>query len=213
MKFTDDVRVAGLLFEEYGYKINAMPLSFGKFTNHVFSYDGYLKNFPASDLNDKCSIILNHYLSKTVSIDVDDYRLIKLIFQDINIDLDHLIHNTMSWYGGDNHCKLIFKKKSPDIILDRTSLHPWIDRESILTFKGYKLPGLVHYENLNNYFDHLPPSWYIPNPKIKYTKRYEFITRLYRYDELPVVPDDIMNIWSNFNQYQQRFTDLVFREQ
>jgi len=212
MKFTDDVREAGLLFEEYGYKINALPVKFGKFTNHVFSYDGYLKNFPASNLNDNCSIILNHYLSGTVSIDVDDYKIVKMLFEDVGINLDQLIENTMSWYGGDNHCKLIFKKQSQDISLDRTSLHPWIDRESILTFKGYKLPVPVNHTNLNNYFDHLPPSWYIPNPKIAYTRRYQFITGLYRYDELPVIPDSIMNVWSNFEHYNQRFTDLVFRD-
>lgn len=210
MKFTEDVREAGLLFEEYGYKINALPIKFGKFTNHVFSYDGYLKNFPACDLNDKCSIILNHYLSNTASIDVDDYKLVKTLFQDINIDLDDLTHSTMSWYGGDNHCKLIFKKHT-DMSLDRTSLHPWIDRESILTFKGYKLPVPVNHENLNNYFDHLPPSWYIPNPKTQYTRRYEFITRLYRYDELPVIPDSIVDLWSNFDRYKERLTDLAIR--
>lgn len=77
-------------------------------------------------------------------------------------------------------------------------------REAGLLFEeyGYKINALP-----------VPPSWYIPNPKITYTKRYQFITRLYRYDGLPVIPSPVMQIWSNFQQYNQRFTDLVFREQ
>jgi|688.fasta_scaffold04297_18 hypothetical protein len=211
MNFPDDVREAGLLFEEYGYKINAMPVRFGKFTNHVFSYDGYLKNFPATNLNNDCSIILNHYLSGTASIDVDDYRIIKILLHDVGIDIDDLIENTMAWRGGDNHCKLIYKKHD-NISLNRTSLKIKKDNESILTFKGYQLPVPVDHGNLNNYFDHLPPSWYIPNPKIKYDRRYQFITRLFKYEELPVIPDSIIEIWSNFSRYEQRFIDLAIRE-
>jgi hypothetical protein len=217
LEFTKDIREAGLIYEEYGYVISAVPAKFGKINELALSLKGYKSSFPADKLNPKCSILLNHYLSKTVALDVDDYEKCFRIFKDFNIDLDELIASTTTFQGQQNHYKLIYNRNFESNLGYKTIFSS--DGE-ILSFKGCDLCYDLTLDNadfIGNYLDHLPPS---VNPPVTYMGgntmpeiQYKFITPLLRRDELPNMPSEVIDMWKNFDNLKERFNNIInFRD-
>lgn len=204
LDFTQDITEAGILYEEYGYKINAIPITYEKNIQGALSLQGYKSNFPSNLLNNKCNIAINHYLSDTLALDIDDIQKTNLILKNFNLNAYDLITSTMTFQGQNNHYKLIFKKHH-NYKLDFKSLYT--SQYNAFSLKGYELSfQLSKFNNdlLGNYFDLLPPS-VIPSLNIKY----KFITQILPKDKLPVMPTELLELWQNFDNLKTEFNSIL----
>lgn len=191
LKFTTDIKEAGLIFEEYGYKLAAAPISFGK--NFSFLND-VNHTFPAENLLPNMNIAITHIPNKTCALDVDHESLSIPILKYLGIDLGNLIQTTMSWRGRPNRCKLLFN--SPNFNLDICSLR--YEEKMVLEIKGAELYSETSKENKYNYFEVLPPSIHGVTKE-----RYEFITELVPRNNLPNLPDKLLEVYCNFKDFEK----------
>jgi hypothetical protein len=201
LDFTQDIREAGLIFEDRGYSIVGSPLAFGKVVHGTGpnKFTAHLKPFSASYLNNKMILSLNNFLSQTTVLDVDDYELTKTIFNKLGLNLDSLVSSTMSWYGQPNRRKLIYN--GINIPLDICSVR--YNYKTVFEFKGATLPGVPGPENVYTYYDLAPPTIHS-----KTKQPYTFITKLFYKNELPEFPNTLLNIWKNWEQEKDNLLKL-----
>lgn len=198
LDFTQDIKEAGLLFEDYGYLINAAPISFGKHIQAASSKTkAHLQNYSAKNLLPNMNIALNHYLSNTVALDIDNYTLFEPICKYLGLNLQNLIYNTMAWQGRENKFKLIYNTHG--LTLDLCTLISK-DKQVIFELKGAKLPGPVTPTNIYSYFDHAPPSIHATTKQ-----NYKWITKLFYKKDLPELPNKLLDVWQNWEYYKKQF--------
>ena len=151
-----------------------------------------LRAFPADEVADHHNLGMNHLLSQTSSIDVDNLARTKQIFQAIGLDLDALADSTMTWCGRPDRLKLLYRAPNPPLGVKAFS----IDGEVIFELRG-ALPG-------KQAQDLLPPSLH---PVTK--KRYELRTRLIPRAELPAMPEQLVEIWRNWEAWRPALLQLL----
>lgn len=196
LDFTQDIKEAGLLFEDHGYHLASAPASFGK----RMSYINDIKySFPADKLLSNMNIAINHYLSHTCALDIDDSVLSQTIFKYLGINFNDLIYNTMCWQGRPNRYKLIYN--SPNINLNLCNVN--LKGKIILEFKGAVMTDEITTYNKYNYFDHAPPSLHSETKE-----RYKFVSQIMMKNELPNFPDKLLNIWKNWEQEKDNLLKL-----
>ena len=203
LEFTTDIKEAGLIFEEYGYYINAMPKAYGKRIQDICGTDVYLTNFSAKLLNDKLNFKINHFLSNTISLDIDNITLGTKLFKEFNMDLIELMHSTTSWSARTNSCKIIFRR--PNGFKANFTTFKTVTNNIVIELKGAPMYMPVTKENLGNYFDLAPPSIHVV-----VSQPYKFISKLIPQKQLPIVPDSIIDFWLNFSNYETKLKQKIY---
>jgi RecA-family ATPase len=183
------VSAAARAYASAGYTLVAWDAAYGK---RPQSSGWGLQAFPADQVADHHNVGLNHGLSGTASIDVDNLESTKQIFQAIGLDLTALSDSTMTWSGRPDRLKLLFRAPSPSLGVKALS----VDGEVVFELRG-ALPG-------KQAQDLLPPSLH-PDTK----KRYELRTRLIPRDELPYMPEQLVEIWRNWEVWQPALLQIL----
>ena len=183
------VSAAARAYASAGYVLVAWDAIYGK---RPKSPGWGLRAFPADQVADHHSIGVNHGLSGTAAIDVDNLEKTKRIFEAIGLDLDALAESTMTWCGRPDRLKLLYCAPNPPLGVKAFS----IDSEVIFELRG-ALPG-------KQAQDLLPPSLH-PDTK----KRYELRTRLIPRDELPAMPEPLVEIWRNWEAWRPALLQLL----
>ena len=191
LEFTQDIREAAIEYNEMGYHICAWPRRFGKYVEKTLIPKWYTYSFPGASVTDQMNIGINHYLSGTCSIDIDNLELSRKVFSSIGIDLDKLAYQTMCWQGRENTYKILYDGKN--LSLPYQWLRVNDDTSTVFELRGLKFDTEIVEEG---YMDLLPPSIH------PLTKRpYKFLTKLVHKAELPTLPDEIIEVWSNWQHY------------
>jgi len=188
-------------YEALGYALVAFPSYNGQARKYVKGPNqrGWgLRAADVSKISEQHSIGVNHALSKTASLDIDDLPRTRTIFEFLELDLDELCRTTMVWRGNRERLKLLFAAPTP--ALDRTEF------KFSGTKKGvFDLRGAGDGKQLQ---DVLPPSPHC-DTEGALTGRYELVSRKFRRDELPQLPEALLACWREPTAYQAIFEEIL----
>ena len=202
------MRDAAIKLHDMGYHLCAWPNRFGKYMGLIGTNEWVYQSFPAHLVNDKLNIGINHHLNKTCLIDVDNMEYTLKVFNYLGIDLHKLAMENMCWRGRDNTYKILFD--GTGLSIPYRMLRNTDDTNSIFELKG--LQGIKpSYESelhkradLTYIKDTCPPSIH-PTTKRPYT----FLTSPITRDKLPAPPDNILQLWQNFDDYIIDFKKVI----
>ena len=155
----------------------------------------------AADVNtigEHHSIGVNHALSQTCSIDIDDLPRTRTIFESLGVDLDELCSTTMVWRGAPERLKLLFAAPVPALGRKEFKFSG--------TDKGvFDLRGALAGKQCQ---DVLPPSIHCDKSGAM-TGRYVLLTRKFHRDELPQLPEALLAYWRDPNALQPIFEEIL----
>lgn len=183
------VSAAAREYVRAGYTLVAWDAVHGK--NPKFSEWGR-KPFPAERVTDAHNIGINHALSNTASIDIDDRPKTKVLFDFLGIDLNALCKTTIAWSGREERLKLLFRAPEPPLGVKKLV----VENDVIFELRG-ALPD-------KQAQDVLPPSLHPDTGK-----RYVLHTKIMPRDELPSMPEQLVAIWRNWKAWEPMLWQIL----
>lgn len=197
INFPTDIRDAAFAYNELGYRISAWPRKWGK---HIKGVEWWTYDFPAAKVNDKLNIAINHYLSDTCCLDIDNTPGTIKIFKYLGIDFEEIKHSTMSWRGSERGYKSLFHE--PKVQTE------WFKLRTPTINSVFELRCGKHSDKKLDAeaacCDTVPPS-HLWDTKVTYA----FLTKpLYKKD-LPNLPDILLEVWQNQEHFKKVFLDLL----
>jgi len=196
--FPSNMHDAARIFHDYGYHLSAWPRYLGK---HIVSQQipfWYNHSYPYHLINNKMNMGINHLLSKTCCLDVDNIILADKILKFLGLDKKTLVSNTMSWQGSGRGYKCIFK--SPDVALDWLVVR-FNNIPSILELRNGNFNLMVP-DSIVTIYDLVPPSLH---PEGTF---YKFITEPLPYKNLPELPNVLLEFWQD-KTMPNRIADIL----
>lgn len=198
LDFPTDMREAAQIFTEFGYHLSAWPRKLGK---HIVSQNipsWWTYSYPYYHINNKMNMGINHYLSKTCCLDVDNISLSEKIFKHLGIEGRTLINNTMSWQGSQRGYKCLYKspKINVDWLIIKTQSTP-----SVLELRHGNF-DISNPNSIVTVYDLVPPSLHPSGA------HYSFLTDPIKYDDLPNLPDKLLELYQD-KDLQQKIIDFL----
>lgn len=181
-----DIRNAARTYAQAGYALAAWDRRLGKGPTAL----GWgLQAVEPEAVHDDHNIGLNHALSRTAVLDVDDLVTARKVLEAFDVDVDALAVTTMTWAGNpENRMKLAFRCEAglsnKKLIIERAGKKKTV----------FELRGAPEGKQSQ---DVLPPSIH-PDTR----KPYQFITQLVPRDQLPELPDPLAQLWRNWRQVE-----------
>ena len=182
-------------YADAGYMLAAWNRRFGKGPRDK---DWGLRAFPPDQITDEHNIGLNHALSRTCVLDIDDFALTQTVLEEFGLDLEELAASTMSYRGNPERIKLVFKAPDPMLGVKKLQILSADSGAAHVAFelRGAKVGGQAQ--------DVLPPRIH-PGTN----KPYKFETRLMPRDELPTLPEPLLDIWACWDEWEPTLRELL----
>jgi len=194
--FPKNMREAACIYSEYGYHLSAWPRRLGKHIVGEKIPNWWNYSYPYHLVNNTMNMGINHLLSKTCCLDVDNTDLTEKIFTYLGIESRSIINETMSWQGSKRGYKCLFK--SPDTKLD------WLiikapNIPSVLELRHGNF-DLINPDSIVTIYDLIPPSLHPDNIY------YSFLTEPLKYSSLPNLPEKLLEL------YQDKYLQLKIQD-
>lgn len=187
ISFPTNMCEAAQIFTEFGYHLSAWPRKLGKHivSQHIPFWWNY--SYPYHLINDNMNMGINHLLSKTCCLDVDNRDMSEKIFNFLGIKSSVLINETMSWQGSLRGYKCLFKSPliEVDWLIIRTPSTP-----SVLELRHGNF-DLTNSDSMVTIYDLVPPSLHPSGI------HYEFLTDPLAYKDLPNLPDKLLELYQD----------------
>ena len=137
---------------------------------------------------------LLHGPSGTCALDIDDMANTRLIFEALNIDLDAMLKSAPRIVGRPDRGKVLFAVPAGVDLMTRKISWPMPDDP--------RKTGVVFELRAGTVQDVLPPSIH-PDTQMPYT----WAGKSWR-DPLPVVPDQLLTIWTQWDRFRPQLQEL-----
>jgi hypothetical protein len=151
-----------------------------------------LRAFSPADVTERHNIGLNHGLSRTAVLDVDDVPRMREVLELLGLDLDDLVQSTMSWRGNPERVKLAFRAPKPMRQVKKLTI--WLHADDADQHTVFELRGAAEGKQAQ---DVLPPSIH-PDTGMPYC----FETSFRPYAELPELPAALADVWANWDKFK-----------
>jgi hypothetical protein len=183
-KASESIRSASKALIEWGYVLVAWPQHFGKGPRH--RHWG-VQRVSLESVTDSDNIGVNHALSGTCCIDVDDEGETRRVFDFIGLSYDSLVSSSApSWIGRPNRRKFLFRAPDPPLDVKKLVVTKDGEEQTVLEFRGASSGKAVQ--------DVLPPSIH-PDTGAAY----RWLTQPVANSELPPLPPLLEEVWRNWD--------------
>lgn len=186
--FPTSIPLAGRAYASAGYKLVGWEANGQKGPGGKGSGGWGLRAFRVEALTDQHSIGVNHALSGTACIDVDDLELTRRVFEFVGIDLDELCASTTTYRGRPERRKLLFRTPDPTAKW-RGANKLTVNGKTVFELRGAP-PG-------KQVQDVLPPTVHPDTGR-----PYAFDTRMRPAAELPLLPEQLELIWRDWKEWE-----------
>lgn len=170
-----------------GYQLAAWPARHGKApTTRGW---GERAVDPANIRADQ-NIGVNHALSGTCALDLDQLQLSRTALEFLGLDLEVLQRSTTAWRGNPERLKLLFRAPSPALGVRKLKVYIDPAREPVTVLE---LRGAADGKQAQ---DVLPPSRHPDTGK-----PYELVTPLRAVADLPELPAQLLEVWRDWHKW------------
>lgn len=186
--FPASVAKAGKLYDAAGYKLVGWEAKSGKVNGKGPNGAGWgLRAFDVAALTDQHSIGVNHAMTGSVCLDVDDLELTRRVLDFAGLDLDELCASTTTYRGRPERRKLLFRAPDPAATW-RGAVKLTVNDKPVFELRGAP-PG-------RQVQDVLPPSRHPDTGK-----PYQFDTPLVPVAQLPLLPEQLEDFWRDWRTW------------
>jgi putative DNA primase/helicase len=150
-------------------------------------------------VSDADNIGVNHALSGTCCIDIDDMADSAVVLEFFGLDVEELRASTIAWTGRPDRLKLLFRAPAgglPPVKLKVRRRTEDREQVTILELRGAQQGGQVQ--------DVLPPSIH-PDTR----QPYKLLTELRPVSELPELPAAVVDAWRNWKSHEPALRRLL----
>lgn len=178
-----------------GYRLAAWPAGQGKGPN---SPGWGLHPASPDSITDRDNIGVNHALSGTAALDVDDLERTREVFDALGLDLERLWPKTLAYRGKPSRLKMLYRAPSPPLGVKKLRVHvaPGVEPVTVFELRGAEAGKQAQ--------DVLPPSVH-PDTR----RPYELLTPLRPVAELPELPAELATVWREWKQWEPTLRRLL----
>ena len=197
MTLAPDVPAAARQWSALGYALTQWDRAHGKNPGHGNAGWG-LNPARLEAFTNASNVGVNHGLSGTACLDIDDLARSRVVLEALGLDLDQQQAHTVAWRGRPERVKLLYRAPSPPLPVKKLTVHLERGKEPVTVFE---LRGAGPGKQAH---DVLPPSLH---PETK--RPYELLTALRPVAELPELPAALLDVWCNWNEWASALRRLL----